>query len=289
MLKIVTDMAADISKAEAEEFGIEVLPFMISVGERQIVANLNLSPSEFYEIVEASEEIPHTSQMSPSDLEDLYRKIGKENQIIHITMSAKGSGINNTSNLVAGQLAEEGFDITVIDSGMFAKPIGCGVIEAAKMANNGATKQEIIDYVTEVYARDTAYFLVDDLTYLKKGGRIKATTMAISMVLDIKPILVIKDGLVEAFQKIRGLKKALSVLVDFIEERMDNPEENEVLILHSDAPDKADIIEAMIRERINPKSIKRDYIGPVITSHAGTGLIGVYFKHKKPFAEYENK
>lgn len=287
MIKIVTDSAADIPKSIAEELGIEILPFMINIDGKQIVADKNLTPQEFYKMVENCVEIPSTSQMSPADLEDIYRKIGAENTIIHITMSARGSGINNTSNLVAGQLSDEGFDITVIDSGKFTMIIGDTVIKAAKMARNGASKQEIIDFANENYARDTAYFLVDDLTFLKKGGRIKATTMAISKVLDIKPILFINDGLVEATRKVRGLKKSLSVLVDFIEERMENPEENEVMILDSDAPDKVEAIEEMIRERIKPKAITYAKIGPVITCHAGPGLVGVYFKHKKPYTEYD--
>ena len=287
MIKIVTDSAADIPKSIAEELGIEILPFMINIDGKQIVADKNLTPQEFYKMVENCVEIPSTSQMSPADLEDIYRKIGAENTIIHITMSARGSGINNTSNLVAGQLSDEGFDITVIDSGKFTMIIGDTVIKAAKMARSGASKQEIIDFANENYARDTAYFLVDDLTFLKKGGRIKATTMAISKVLDIKPILFINDGLVEATRKVRGLKKSLSVLVDFIEERMENPEENEVMILDSDAPDKVEAIEEMIRERIKPKAITYAKIGPVITCHAGPGLVGVYFKHKKPYTEYD--
>ena len=287
MIKIVTDSAADIPKSIAEELDIEILPFMINIDGKQIVADKNLTPQEFYKMVENCVEIPSTSQMSPADLEDIYRKIGAENTIIHITMSARGSGINNTSNLVAGQLNDEGFDITVIDSGKFTMIIGDTVIKAAKMARNGASKQEIIDFANENYARDTAYFLVDDLTFLKKGGRIKATTMAISKGLDIKPILFINDGLVEATRKVRGLKKSLSVLVDFIEERMENPEENEVMILDSDAPDKVEAIEEMIRERIKPKAITYAKIGPVITCHAGPGLVGVYFKHKKPYTEYD--
>lgn len=287
MIKIVTDSAADIPKSIAEELDIEILPFMINIDGKQIVADKNLTPQEFYKMVENCVEIPSTSQMSPADLEDIYRKIGAEDTIIHITMSARGSGINNTSNLVAAQLNDEGFDITVIDSGKFTMIIGDTVIKAAKMAMSGASKQEIIDFANENYARDTAYFLVDDLTFLKKGGRIKATTMAISKVLDIKPILFINDGLVEATRKVRGLKKSLSVLVDFIEERMENPEENEVMILDSDAPDKVEVIEEMIRERINPKAITYAKIGPVITCHAGPGLVGVYFKHKKPYTEYD--
>ena len=276
-----------IPKSIAEELDIEILPFMINIDGKQIVADKNLTPQEFYKMVENCVEIPSTSQMSPADLEDIYRKIGAEDTIIHITMSARGSGINNTSNLVAAQLNDEGFDITVIDSGKFTMIIGDTVIKAAKMARSGASKQEIIDFANENYARDTAYFLVDDLTFLKKGGRIKATTMAISKVLDIKPILFINDGLVEATRKVRGLKKSLSVLVDFIEERMENPEENEVMILDSDAPDKVEVIEEMIRERIKPKAITYAKIGPVITCHAGPGLVGVYFKHKKPYTEYD--
>ena len=289
MIKLVTDMAADIPKSVAEELDIKVLPFMIHIDGKQILADINLSPEEFYDIVESSEEIPTTSQMSPADVEELYRSVGKENTIIHITISSKGSGINNTCNLVANQLNEEGFDITVIDSTMFAYVIGKVVVEAAKMAKNGASKQEIIDFAEESFERDTAYFLVDDLTFLRKGGRIKATAMVISKVLDIKPILNINDGLVEAFKKVRGTKKALNTLVDYIEERMDNPSENEVIILDSNAPDKVEIVEQLLRERVKPKDIKYAKIGPIITSHAGTGLVGVFFKHKKSYTEYENK
>lgn len=289
MIRIITDAAADISKEIAEELGIEILPFMIVTEGRQIIADENLDREEFYDIIESSDEVPTTSQMSPSDIEDIYRRVGKDAQILHITMSGKASGINNTANMVASQLNDEGFDIVVYDSTSFSLAFGKGVIEAARMAQTGKSREEIIDYITEVYTRDTAYFLVDDLTQLKKSGRIKATTMAISKALDIKPILTVNDGLVEAFRKVRGLKKALSALVDFIEERMDNPEENELLILHSRADDKVEIIEKMIKERVNLKTIEYAKIGPVITTHAGVGVLGVYFKHKKSFKEYENK
>lgn len=289
MVKIITDAAADISKETAGELDIKIIPFMIVSEGRQIIADENLDREEFYDIIEGSEEVPTTSQASPSDVEETYRSVGKDAEILHITMSGKASGANNTANMVASQLNDEGFDIVVYDSTSFSLAFGKAVIAAARMAKEGKTREELIDYITEVYARDTAYFLVDDLTQLKKSGRIKATTMAISKALDIKPILTVNDGLVEAFRKIRGLKKALATLVDFIEERMDSPEENEVLILHSRADDKVEIVEKMIRERVNPKSIEYAKIGPVITTHAGVGVLGVYFKHKKSFKEYENK
>lgn len=289
MVKIITDAAADITKEVAEELDIKILPFMIMAEGRQIIADENLDLEEFYDIIENSPEVPTTSQMSPADIEDIYRGVGKDAEILHITMSARASGINNTSNMVAAQLNDEGFDIVVYDSTSFSLAFGKAVIEAARMAKVGKSREDIISYITSVYTRDTAYFLVDDLTQLKKSGRIKATTMAISKALDIKPILSVNDGLVEAFRKIRGLKKALAALVDFIEERMDTPEENELLILHSRADDKVEIIEKLVKERVNPKAIERAKVGPVITTHAGVGVLGVYFKHKKPYTEYENK
>lgn len=287
MINFIVDRAADIEKETADELGIKVLPFNVSFGDESIVADSNLDDNEFYKMVREHEEIPKTSQMAPGDLEDIFRSCGNENPIIYVSISAKGSGINNTANMIANNLNEdEGYDITVINSTMFAMAIGYHVIAAAKMAKEGASKDEVIEYLSVSYARDTAYFVVDDLTFLQKGGRIKATTMAVSKMLDIKPILFINDGLVEAFKKVRGLKKAMSVLVDYVEERMDNPKENEILILSSDADEKVKIVEEMLKNRVNPKAFKHYSIGPVITAHAGVGLVGVYFKHKIPYTQY---
>lgn len=286
MIKFVVDRGADIEMETANRLGIEMLPFVINFDDESVIADIAMDVQGFYEKVRSSDVIPKTSQMSPADLEDVFRRLGSDDPIIYISISAKASGINNTAHLIAQQLNEEGFDITIIDSTMFTMAIGAPVIEAAEMAENGAGKEEVLTFLTETYARDTAYFVVDDLTFLKNGGRIKSTTMAISSLLDIKPILMITDGLVEAYKKVRGLKKAMSVLADYAEERMENPKDSEVIILDSDADEKAVILEELLKDRVNPKSIKRYKIGPVITAHAGLGLVGIYFKHKKPYTEY---
>ncbi len=289
MIKMVADSAADIPKSVIKELEIEILPFMINIDGKQIVADENLDPNDFYDMVENCVETPTTSQMSPADIEDIYRKLGKDDPIIHITISSAASGVNSTANIVAAQLNEEGYDITVIDSTMFSYTIGRALVEGARMAKAGATKEEIINHVTEVYNRDTAYFVVDDLTYLRKSGRIKATSMVVSKALDIKPILKVNDGKVEAFRKVRGTKKALTQLVDFIEERMHNPEENEIIIFNSRCDEMLNFTVEQIKERINPKTITPWDIGPIITSHVGVGVLGVYFKHKKKYTEYQDK
>lgn len=280
MIKIMTDMSADITKEQAERYGIKVLPFYINCGDESILADIDYTPQMFYEKFKSLDEMPATSQATPDILEDMYRALGKENQIIHITIPANSSGIVNTARMIAGELKEEGFDITIIDSSLYSYGIGSNVIAAAEMAENGATKDEIVAYLKERFEKDKVYFIVDDLTYLKKGGRIKATTMVVSSVLDIKPILWSNDGKVEAFAKVKGLKRAIAKIVDYVEENIDDPQNAEIDIMHADAPEKAEILKKMIEDRISPKSIRVAEVGPIITCHAGVGVFGLYFKHK---------
>lgn len=281
MIKIMTDLSADIKIEEAEKYNIRILPFYINFGEESILADVNYTPQMFYERFKSSEELPGTSQATPEILENMYRELGAENQIIHITIPANSSGIVNTARLISERLnSEEGFDITIVDSSLYSYGIGANVIKAAKMAEEGASKEEIVAYLRKRFETDKVYFIVDDLSYLKKGGRIKATTMVISSVLDIKPILWSNDGMVEAFAKVRGLKKAISKMVDFIEEKIDKPEDEVVYVLHADALENAELTAKMIEERVSPKEVRIAEVGPVITCHAGVGVFGVYFKHK---------
>lgn len=290
MIRLMTDRAADITPEDAAKYKIEILPFIVNLGDESIMADVNFLPQTFYEKLRNTDAMPKTSQMSPADVEDIYRRLTDGgDSVIHVSMSGNGSGIFNTSSVVARQLAEEGRDITVIDSATYSMALGSVVIEGAKMAESGASKEEIIDYMEECFKRDTAYFLVDDLTFLKNGGRIKATTMVISNMLDIKPILMVNDGLVEAYKKVRGIKKAVSVLVKYAEERMENPEENEIVLFNSDADDKLKMLMDMLNEKVHPKKISVCNIGPIITAHAGLGLIGLYFKHKEPYQNYDKK
>ncbi len=281
MIKIMTDLSADIPKETAKELDIAVLPFYINCGEESILADLDYSADMFYEKFKSMDEIPGTSQATPGILEDLYRDLGKDNEIIHITIPGASSGIVNTArNLSAQLIEEEGFDITIVESSMYSMGTGINVMEAARMAKNGATKDEILAYLNERFEKDRVYFIVDDLKYLQKGGRIKATTMVVSKVLDIKPILWSNDGMVEAFDKVKGLKRAISKIVDIAAENMQDAENGIVYVMHADAAKSAEIVAEMVRTKINPGSIEIGKVGPIITCHAGVGVFGIYFKHK---------
>jgi len=282
MIKLIADVSADIPKDFAEKYGIEVFPFHITLGEKQIVADKNLVAQDYYEMLKSTDAFPTTSQLSPADIEDLYRKAGEGGRsVIHVTISSKGSGTFNTANLIANQLNEEGFDITVVDSHGYSLANGKPVMIAAEMIEKGSTKEEILAFLEDSYANDNIYFVVDDLEYLKRGGRIKATTMAISKILDIKPILKMNEGLVEAFMKVRGRKKALSTLVDIAEEKMDKPQLSEAVIVHSEMDESVEMLKEMLNDRLGVAEISVYDIGAIITSHTGVGVVGLWFRHKR--------
>lgn len=282
MIKLITDVSADIPKEIAEKYDIEVLPLNIMLDGKEIVADKDLAPKDFYEILKNTTEFPTTSQLSPAEIEDVYRKFGADGTtVIHIPISSKGSGTFNTANMIADELNDEGFDITVVDSCGYSMFIGKPVLNAAEMIKSGKGKAEIIDYLKDCFANDSVYFMVDELEHLKRGGRIKATTMAISKMLDIKPILKINDGLVEAFTKVRGKKKAVSALVDIAEEKMENPQDGEAFILHSELDDCVDILKNMLKDRLGIEEIAVYEIGAIVTSHTGVGVLGLGFRHKR--------
>lgn len=282
MVKIMTDVAADIPVEFIKEHNIEVLPFYINFGEKSILADINFTPEQFYEMVKTADDIPKTSQCTTEFIEDIFRKLSADGEpVIYASISARGSGIVNTAGMIAKTLNEKGADITIVDSKTYSMGIGKPVMEAVLMAEAGAGKEEIISFLNETYDRDRVYFVVDDLTYLKKGGRIKATTAVIGDLLDIKPILYNNDGLVEVYAKVRGGKKAVSKLVDEAIEKMDNPGEGEVIVLEADAKEKAELAVKLLEKKLNPGKISVYPVGPVITSHAGVGVTGIYFKHKK--------
>lgn len=282
MVRVIADFAADIPKNFVEEHNMQILPFYINAGDESILADINYTPEMFYDFLKQTDEIPKTSQSAPDMVESIFREVAKDKEpVVYVSISASASGVFNTASVIAESLKDEGFDITVIDSKSFSLGIGKPVMEAVLMAEKGASKEEIISFLTETYERDRVYFVVDDLTFLKKGGRIKATTAVIGELLDIKPILYSNDGLVEVYGKVRGLKKAISKIVDDVVENMDNPEENEIVVLDADADEKAEIMVKFLEKKVNPKKISRHKVGAVIACHAGLGVMGIYFKHKK--------
>lgn len=282
MVKIMVDIAADLPKEYNKEHNIRVLPFYVNFGEESILMDENYDTRDFYEKMKSTDVIPRTSQASPEIIENMFKELSEGGaDVIYVSISKNASGVVNTATMIANQLNdEEGTNISIVDSKSFSMGIGLPVMEAVAMAEDGKSKDEIVKFLEDRFEKDRVYFVVDDLSYLKAGGRIKGTTAVIADLLDIKPVLYSNDGLVEVYQKVRGLKKATMKIVEEAVEKMDCPEENEIVLLGADADDKVQVAKAFLEKKVNPKKIGIYDVGPVIACHAGLGVFGIGFKHK---------
>jgi len=277
----IVDSAADIPKELQEKYDIKIIPLCPTVDDVTYTPGVDVTNEEYYDILVNSKEFPTTSQPPQQLVADAYSEmLAKYDAVIHVTISSLASETYNVSCMAAKEFIDNGADLTVFDSMQFCVGIGIPVINAAEMRNNGASKEEILEYLETTTRRDMPYFLVDDLTQLKRGGRLKASKVVIANMLDIKPILCVHEGLTQAFDKVRGSKKSVLKLVDIISEKGNDLSDKEVVVVHARGGEKLELLVKLIEEKISPKSISVYEVGPTIVTHSGLGVVGIYFEHK---------
>jgi len=213
---IVTDSNSGITQAEGKKMGIYVLPMPFYINEELFYEDITLTQEEFYEKLAGDADIK-TSQPAPGDVMDMWDGILKEGyeQVVYIPMS---SGLSASCH-AAIQLSEE-YDgkVQVVDDHRISVTMRESVLEAKWMANQGMTAEEIKKKLEENAYNSSIYIAVDTLEYLKKGGRVTAAGAAIGAVLNIKPVLTIQGEKLDAFTKVRGMKKAELKMLEAIEE-----------------------------------------------------------------------
>ncbi|MDK2810026.1 MAG: fatty acid kinase fatty acid binding subunit [Petroclostridium sp.] len=275
-IKIITDSTADIPKNLAEELNITVVPLTVHFGEESYKDWYDLTSTEFFEKLKNSDVMPTTSQISPAAFEEVFRKELQENDsIICVTLSSKASGTYQSAVIAKNSI--EDADIEVIDSMLLSYGYGMVVVEAAKMAKEGKSKQEIIGRVNYLLERIDTYFIVDTLEYLKKGGRINLAAAVIGNILNIKPVLGIKDGLVVPVDKIRGSKNIIPKMVELIKSKGYNMSNQVVGLAHGAIPDRLEELKEAIENEFHPKGFVISEVGSVIGAHSGPGVIGAFF------------
>ncbi|GFR37788.1 hypothetical protein PRECH8_10840 [Insulibacter thermoxylanivorax] len=276
-IRIVTDSTADLPEELVKQYGIEVVSLKVHFGE-EVYDDRWLEPDVFYDKLVKASKLPTTSQPSPMDFLEVYKKLNETpgTQIISIHLSAAFSGTYQSAVLAKSMLEEEA-DITIIDSKSASYGLGMLVEEAAKAAESGKSKEEIIDLVQNLRSSTKLYFLVDTLEYLHKGGRIGKASAVFGSLLNIKPILSIDDdGEVYAVDRIRGQKRAMHRIIELLKKdfAMDKPVV--VHMAYADNKETAEELGNMVREQFIVHRYVYTRIGSVIGTHAGTGVIAVF-------------
>ena len=279
MIKIISDSTCDLSKDLIEKYDITILPLHIHLGEEEYQDGVTITPDEIYTWADANNTTPKTSAASMIEAIELFEPYIKNgDEIISFSISSTMSANNNVMRLAAEDLEAED-KIHVIDSANLSTGIGLLVLEAAIMAKEGKSAEEIVARIEELKTRVSASFVVDTLTYLHRGGRCSSVAALAGGALKLHPKIVVENGKMGANKKYRG--KMSSVILSYakeLEEELKNAKKDRVFITHSgcDASIIGSVHEYL--ESLNKfDEILETRAGSVISSHCGPGTLGVIF------------
>lgn len=273
-VRVVTDSACDLPDDLIERYGIEVVPLTIRFGHEELVDRKELSTDEFWRRLADSDVLPETSAPSAGAFEGAFRRLVEDGAtgIICINLSSKLSATMQSAQ-VAAQTVQADCPVVVVDSLLVSMGLGSLCLTAATRAADGDSLDSIVADVTDRRNRSKLYGTLDTLEFLKKGGRVGNARALLGSMLAIKPVVEVRDGVVEEAGKVRTRSKALRLLVDRVKE---GPFEN-LAVLHGNAPDLDELLDLL--EPLAPRDeIVVGQIGPVIGTHAGPRVIGVTFQ-----------
>lgn len=280
---IMTDSCCDMPAQMAEELGVTVLPLSLLIGSesyRNYLDGREIGFKAFYDRVRGGA-MPTTSAVSIGDFEDVMRPILAEGKDILCLSFSSGLSTTYQSSVIAAEELRSEFPeakIYAVDSLAASLGQGMYVWLCAQQKKAGKTIDEVRDYAEDIKLKVCHWFTVDDLNHLKRGGRVSAATALVGTMLSIKPVLhVDNEGHLISVSKARGRKASLLALVDQMEKSAIDPGQQTIFISHGDCEADAQFVADEIRKRFGTKEIHINYVGPVIGSHTGVGVVALFF------------
>lgn len=280
--KVITDSTGDLPKSYLEEHHVGCISVHYIVDEIVYGGEKELEPKVFYQMMREGK-MPTTSQVNPVDAADFLKEQLKDNKNLLIVGFSSGlSGSINNIRLAAQELMDENpdCDIRVVDS--LAACMGEGLLtyKAVQLCEEGKTLDEATNWVEENKLHICHMFTVDDLFHLHRGGRVSKATAIVGTIANIKPVLhVDNEGHLINVDKVRGRKKSLVTLVDYMEKKMGNyREQNDmIMIAHGDSLEEAEFVKEEIINRFGITNIMINDVGPTIGAHTGPAIMALFF------------
>lgn len=273
MIKIVCDSISDIPQSILDKYNVDLVPLTVIFNNREYLAGQDLTNQEFYKMLRESDTIPKTSQATYIQFKSLFEKYDKDTEVIYIAGSSVASGTYQSAMLAKN----DGYDnIYIFDSQNLSIGSGLFVIKACEMVAKGYSVSEILSTLESYKNNIEVAFSVDNLEYLKMGGRISSTKATLGNLLSIKPILEVKDGLVCQKSQVRGKKQIYSALVKIIIDKFGKDLNDRTIIIGCGDNDKdLEIIKETLQSQTIVENIYFVNIGCVICSHSGPGVMGI--------------
>jgi len=276
MVKIVADTTSGLPREMLKLLGIPLIPQIVVFGEESYRDDTELDTAAFLAKLKASKELPKTAAPAPALYNPIYAEAKQRGEsVIVIAPSAKLSGTVRAATVAAQDFPDA--DVRVVDSLTTAGNLASLVLMADAWAKSGLDADAIVSRLNDWITRGRIYFLVNTLEYLQKGGRIGGAKALMGELLQIKPILCLREGQVEPFEQQRTKKRALARLVEIVEEQSPKGPEAHLCVMQADAMEEAEMLAADLRSRMNLTSIPIYELPPAIVVHGGPGVLGIGF------------
>ena len=278
----MTDSDSDLPFHLKQEYNIPVVYMPYALDGKEYFDDLGqmLDHKSYYDMMRNGA-APVTSALNEASYLEYFEPILQEGKdLLFVAFSSKLSCTLQAVYSAREKLLEQYPDrkFIVVDTLRISGPMTLLVLKAHEMYRAGKSIEDVADWLENNKLRAQAYFIVDDLKYLKRGGRISATAATVGTMLDLKPIISEgPDGTLSANDKIRGRKKALAFIVDKMLEHAPDPAESPIIVLNADSPEDAQRAKAMVEQKLPGANVMIESVGPVIGAHAGPGTIALCF------------
>jgi len=272
MVKVVTDSCSDIAPQLAQELGITVVPLYVQFGNETYRDNVDLSTEGFYQKLKTSSVHPTTATASPAQFAEIFTALAEETKgIMVITLSEKFSAIYATA-LQGKAMVNKDCRIEVVDSRAGAGAQMLLVIAAAKMAQSGASLDELRDWIKRAIPKSHIRMTFDTLEYLRRGGRVGKAQAFLGGLLKVNPVLGIKDGEAFPIARCRNRAQALDFLVDFVK---GFPRIEAVAIEDATTPEDLELLAQQLKDVSPAEHTYRSKVSPVVGTHVGPHVLAV--------------
>jgi DegV family protein with EDD domain len=274
---IVLDSTSDFADASERFPNVRFVPLYVSFGDESFKDYVDISPELFYERLQRSPELPTTSQPTPGDFLAAYEELAQQYENIRVlTISSTLSGTYGSAVAAAEMLG--GDKVRVIDTRTVSASLALMAIGVQQRLERGTTDEEIDEFVARYQREHHLLFTVNTLEYLAKGGRIGRAAAFAGTLLNVKPILTIRDGEVIPLKRVRGNHKAFAEFREqFVATSTDSPNLR-VGIAHAAAPERLEALRELVEhERPHARIEIATILGPVVGTHAGPGTVGFFW------------
>ena len=276
MTIIVADTTCGLPRQILQQRGIPLIPQVVTFGDQSYHDDKDLDTATFLGKLKASPALPKTAAPEPALYFPIFeeaRKMGES--VIVVAPTAKASGTVRSAQTAAQEYRD--VDIHVVDTQTISCNLGSLVLVADSMAKMGCSADEIVNKLNDMIPRGRLYFVVDTLEYLAKGGRIGGAKKLLAELLEIKPILQVKDGQIEPFEQQRTKKRALARLVEVTTESCKGGDNSHLCVLQVAAEKEAESLVEELKARISLSNIPIYELPPAIVVHAGPRAMGLGF------------